>query len=109
MGLEIVEKRWGKETIIIRDVGYMFKMLELSATCFTSLHYHEHKHETLVVVSGQLTISFTDCKFILRPKDYIVIPPGKNNAHRMTNHGKMTVVYYEASTDHFDDSIRVTM
>ncbi len=54
----IVDKPWGKETILTsKDSPYTAKILILNANQSLSLQYHDQKTETLVLFSGQAQIT----------------------------------------------------
>lgn len=107
----VVEKRWGRELTYWNN-SYCMKRLEINPQCRGSMHFHVHKHETLQVVQGNLTIEYNDGKggsdyVVLHPGDAYVIPPGFQ--HRLCA-GTELVVLIEASTyDDVEDSIRVAL
>lgn len=110
---QLVEKRWGYELIYINSEDYCMKQLVIRAGQSTSMHFHVHKHETLVVVQGKLTLSYNDgvsghVTTLLVPKDNAwVVAPGFQ--HQLTA-GDEDVVLIEASTtDNPIDSVRVNL
>jgi len=107
-----VDKRWGWEDIYINDAMYCMKRLYIKAGCETSMHFHVIKHETLLVSSGTLTLSYKDGRggdhTVLLPEgEAFVVPPGLQHKLIATETDVMLV---EASTtDHQEDSVRVHM
>jgi len=104
-----VEKTWGHELIYYNDGDYCMKVLQMDGGA-TSTHFHVSKHETLLVVSGTLTLETIVNKVVTRRKlekgVAWVICPGY--VHKLiAEDGPVTLV--EASTyDHEDDSIRIS-
>ena len=106
---QIVEKPWGRETLIEVNDKYVVKTLEMWAGLRCSLQYHEMKHETLYVLQGVLKVTIGDSpdsltERILRKGDTIVILPGQ--IHRMT--GIEDAMYLEASTTELEDVVRLS-
>lgn len=104
-----VDKWWGYELHYRNDELYCMKLLQLEHGGHTSLHFHVGKHETLLVVSGVLTVETVYNKESkmrrLGPGTAMVVAPGY--VHRLiAAEGPVTLV--EASTkDHDDDSVRI--
>jgi mannose-6-phosphate isomerase-like protein (cupin superfamily) len=106
--MEIIEKPWGREEVIEINDKYMMKKLTMFKDHRCSLQYHNHKKETIFVLSGQLKIISGTDKSNLTEKIYIAgesitISPGV--VHRME--GKEECVYLEASTPEMDDVVRL--
>lgn len=107
--IEVI-KWWGKEVTHYND-DYCCKVLYMNEMGATSMHFHLHKHETLLVVDGELTIEIlfdkTVQKFYLSKGDAFVMPPGL--AHKLINSGTKQLIIVEASTyDSPEDSIRIS-
>lgn len=108
---QLVSKRWGGELIYKND-AYCMKMLIINPHQQTSMHLHVQKEETLLVVSGTLTIEFiardgTKGKYTLNPGNAMTVAPGF--PHQLIA-GDSQVILVEASTfDHATDSVRVGM
>lgn len=102
-------KWWGHELTYIND-RYTMKVLHFNKEGHTSMHYHLDKHETLMVMSGVLTLETLFNKerhYYTLPRGVAwVVPPGY--AHRLiAAHGPVDLV--EASTfDSPEDSIRLS-
>lgn len=103
-------KPWGKEELIHQGYDYAVKRITLRKSHSTSLHYHEIKHETIMVHSGRLTILLgTEASIlsekVLGPGDSVSIEPLQ--IHRMMAE-KEDCVYFEAQSDFLDDVIRLS-
>ena len=54
--MQVIEKPWGKEEVIEINDKYMMKKLTMWKGHRCSLQFHNHKKETIYVLSGQLRI-----------------------------------------------------
>ena len=106
--MQIIEKPWGKEEVIEINDKYMMKKLTMLKGHRCSLQLHNHKKETIYVLSGQLRIISGPDQDNLTGKIYsegesITISPGE--VHRME--GVEDSIYLEASTPEMDDVVRL--
>ena len=106
--MQIIEKPWGKEEVIEINDKYMMKKLTMLKGHRCSLQLHNHKKETIYVLSGQLRIISGPDQDNLTGKIYsegesITISPGV--VHRME--GLEDSIYLEASTPEMDDVVRL--
>ena len=106
--MQIIEKPWGKEEVIEINDKYMMKKLTMLKGHRCSLQLHNHKKETIYVLSGQLRIISGPDQYHLTGKIYtegesITISPG--GVHRME--GVEDSIYLEASTPEMDDVVRL--
>lgn len=106
--MQIIEKPWGKEEVIEINDKYMMKKLTMLKGHRCSLQLHNHKKETIYVLSGQLRIISGPDQGNLTEKIYsegesITISPGV--VHRME--GVEDSTYLEASTPEMDDVVRL--
>ena len=106
--MQIIEKPWGKEEVIEINDKYMMKKLTMLKGHRCSLQLHNHKKETIYVLSGQLKIISGPDQDNLTGKIYtegesITIYPGV--VHRME--GVEDSIYLEASTPEMDDVVRL--
>ena len=106
--MQIIEKPWGKEEVIEINDKYMMKKLPMLKGHRCSLQLHNHKKETIYVLSGQLRIISGPDQDHLTGKIYtegesITISPGV--VHRME--GVEDSIYLEASTPEMDDVVRL--
>ena len=106
--MQIIEKPWGKEEVIEINDKYMMKKLTMLKGHRCSLQLHNHKKETIYVLSGLLRIISGPDQDNLTGKIYtegesITISPGV--VHRME--GVEDSIYLEASTPEMDDVVRL--
>ena len=106
--MQIIEKPWGKEEVIEINDKYMMKKLTMLKGHRCSLQLHNHKKETIYVLSGQLRIISGPDRDHLTGEIYtegesITISPGV--VHRME--GVEDSIYIEASTPEMDDVVRL--
>ena len=106
---EITEKPWGNENLIYQGFGYAVKKITLNSNQKTSLHFHEIKHETIMVLAGELRVYIDDrnsapSTIVLTTGGYLAISP--NIIHQMSTSDSQAV-YFEAQTDHLTDVIRL--
>ena len=99
-----VEKSWGYEEII-HNGDYCCKKLVYEIPIASSLHYHQHKHETFFVHSGKFKIEIDGGE----PQDLaigqaVILPPGTRHRIRCIEPGMIL----EASTfDNPFDCVRL--
>lgn len=102
-----VAKPWGHELIFAENERYAGKILHLEGGHCLSLQYHEKKDETLLVLSGEVTLSvgsegaMTDIR--LSPGDTHRIRPGVR--HRLRADAPADLV--EVSSPELDDVVRL--
>jgi len=106
--MDIIEKPWGREEIIEINDRYAMKKLTMWKGHRCSLQYHEVKHETIYVLSGQLRIYSGPSQEKLEsriygPDETITIQP--RTVHRME--AVEDSVYLEASTPEMADVVRL--
>ena len=106
--MKIIDKPWGKEEILEINEKYMVKRLTMFAGKKCSLQYHNHKKETIYILSGKLRIYKGENENKLVSKVYlagesITLNPGQ--IHRME--GVEDSIYLEASTPEMDDVVRI--
>lgn len=108
--LDVVEKKWGREVIIVNNQDYCGKILEFKAGSKFSMHFHKNKHETFYVLSGKgvmkclNTIDASEYQHELKEGRILTIEP--LSPHQIFAETDMRVI--EFSTHHEDsDSYRV--
>lgn len=112
--IEIVQPRdlgpreWGTETLIVETPHYIGKRLDMKAGSAGGLQYHVNKDEAFLLVDGFALVWFDDGNGALTMKHLVVgemvhVPPGA--PHRVM--AVTDCVFYEWSTPHFDDRVRV--
>jgi Mannose-6-phosphate isomerase len=102
-----VEKPWGHELIWARTDAYVGKVLHVKAGHVLSLQYHNHKDETMHVLSGELILRVKEGdRLVARPfraGESAHIPP--TLVHQIEAVVDSDVL--EASTNHLDDLVRL--
>lgn len=103
-----IDKPWGYEELLENNDFYVVKRLFMKEGCRCSLQYHEHKCETIYVLSGILNVSINNdnCleNVILNENQYIHI--NNNVIHRME--AVKDCLYLESSTNQLNDVIRIS-
>ncbi len=102
-----IDKPWGYELVWARTDQYVGKVLHVKAGHVLSLQYHNHKDETMYVLSGELVLRTRD-------GDTLVSRPFRAGE---SAHIRPTLVHQieavvdsdvlEASTNHLDDLVRL--
>lgn len=109
---EITEKPWGNETLWACTEHYVGKLLTVYSGEELSVQYHNHKDETMFVLTGQGIIKFYTMEgdkpvlsaiHSVRVGDSVHIPP--KQIHSVEAITDMEIL--EASTNHLDDLVRV--
>ena len=105
----LIDKPWGSEEVIEINDRYMMKKLTMYKDHRCSLQFHNHKRETIYVLSGRLRIFVGTSEENLSEKVYgpnesITLEPGL--VHRME--GVEDSIYLEASTPEMDDVVRLS-
>ncbi|HWA15161.1 MAG TPA: cupin [Gemmatimonadales bacterium] len=103
-----VEKPWGYELVWARTRHYVGKVLHVKAGHVLSLQYHNHKDETMHVLTGELILR-TQVNGTLTARPFkqgesVHIPP--TLIHQIEAVVDSDVL--EASTDHLDDLVRLS-
>ena len=104
-----VDKWWGYELHYKNDEMYCMKWLHLESGGATSMHYHVGKHETLLVVSGTLTVKTVfdgQTKWRrMTAGQALVVAPGF--AHSLIAAEGPVDLIEASTTDYADDSVRL--
>jgi mannose-6-phosphate isomerase len=113
-----VEKPWGYEILWAQAGGYVGKILHIEAGHVLSLQYHEHKHESIYVLSGKMVFRYepdSDARTgapshrrtlqerVMGPGEAQQVPTGRVHQFEAIE----TTDVLEASTNHLDDVIRL--
>lgn len=104
-----IKKPWGSEEVIEINDRYMMKKLTMHKNHRCSVQFHNHKRETIYILSGLLRIYIGPSldemtSKIYSPHESITLEPG--TVHRME--GVEDCVYLEASTPELDDVVRLS-
>jgi uncharacterized RmlC-like cupin family protein len=106
---ELHPKGWGSEVWIVNNELYCGKVLSIFAGKKCSLHYHEQKTETMLVMSGEVRMRFgfevEDLSEVeMKPGDVFHIPRGLIHQFEAISDAQII----EFSTQHFEnDSYRL--
>lgn len=108
--MKVTPKPWGEELLIHQGHDYAVKRIVLRAGGSTSLHYHERKHETIMVLQGELSITLGEnvddlTEIRLCSGDFVAIEPMV--IHRMQADSE-DCTYFESQSDFLDDVIRIS-
>lgn len=108
MSPTLVDKPWGHEFIWAATARYVGKILFVRAGEALSLQYHRVKDETIMLLSGRMTLeTFADGeeprRRELAPRVPVHLPPGLR--HRMTALEDTELA--EVSTPELDDVVRL--
>lgn len=103
-GITTVQKKWGREEIIVNNESYCAKFLYIDQGAQGSLHYHRVKKETFYGLEGQVGLHIDGKDYMLnafaRPK---TIEPGV--PHCIVGLGKGINKILEVSTHHSDEDV----
>jgi mannose-6-phosphate isomerase-like protein (cupin superfamily) len=107
----VIQKSWGRELVYANDEKYCCKVLYIEPGKGTSLYFYLNKHETMLVVDGELLIEYVFDKqlksVVLEPAKAFVILPGLVHKLFFASDTE-SVTFVETSTISYDtDSIRI--
>ena len=108
-GVRRVDKPWGHELIWAETDRYAGKVLVIEAGQRLSLHYHERKLVSILVLSGVVLLSLADeagtVQVIeLRAGEARLIPVGRVHRYEAVDR----VELFEVSSPELDDVIRLS-
>lgn len=98
-----VEKPWGYELWWAVTDKYVGKLIHVNQGQALSLQYHNVKHESMYVVSGEAVIMVDGQSLTVGAGDAVEIPP--LTRHRLTAVTDVDVM--EVSTPELDDVVRL--
>lgn len=101
---------WGRELRFINTEEYCGKLIELTYPARSSIHYHQNKRETFIILNGVVTICVGDSMRDYKAGEQVTIDPGQNHSFMLSskNHTRKALIL-EVSTHHEDsDTKRVT-
>lgn len=104
-----VEKPWGHELIWAHTERYVGKILHVKAGHVLSCQYHEHKDETMHVLSGEVILRLWADRDA-PPTERVMTPGESVHVTPFTIHSIEAVVdsdVLEASTPELDDVVRL--
>lgn len=100
---KVVDKPWGREIWYADEAEYAGKILLVKAGERLSKQYHVQKKETLMIISGQVSVELGEDRFTALPYTRFTIEPG--TIHRF--HAATDAILLEVSTPHLTDVVRV--
>jgi len=103
-----IQKPWGYEELIEVNEKYIVKRLMMKAGCRCSLQYHRDKVETIIILGGELKLTYGTSleKLESRMLSYGCSMTLKNGTlHRME--ALVNTIYLEASTPELQDVVRI--
>lgn len=101
---KITKKPWGNEECWAHTKNYVGKILRIKKGHRLSLQLHVKKQESIIVISGVLSLILDNTKYTLIEGECVDIEPGI--IHRMeANVGD--VVLMEVSTPEINDIVRI--
>jgi mannose-6-phosphate isomerase-like protein (cupin superfamily) len=112
--VEVIEKEWGHEKIILNGRNtYCLKEMYLKPGYQVSLHWHRHKEETFILITGELVIETANTQkgtkettILTEQLSSFTLEPGV--PHTFYSNNDKSVVFLEASTyDEEHDSYRL--
>lgn len=110
---EVVEKEWGTEEIIYNE-SHCVKIMKLKPGQQVSLHWHQRKDETFILISGQLEIltvdkaGHTTITRLTDALDSFTLYSNTPHTFYCPEGQEIETVFIEASTmDQPDDSFRI--
>lgn len=96
-----VAKKWGSEYWLTNTEKYCAKILELSPGWMCSMHRHDLKDETFLIISGLVFLELDLQNVVLYPGDSYRLKP--RTWHRFSSAGGAMIL--EVSTEHSDEDV----
>ena len=105
MKIIITHKPWGHEKLWAKTSDYVGKLLFIKSGHRLSKQYHEHKEETVYVLSGVLSVYDSEDKIThVHPGESFHVSPGQ--IHRFgANYSNVELM--EVSTNYLQDVVRL--
>ena len=111
---KVVTKQWGIE-FILPGHGYTTKIMQIKPGFKSSLHFHQHKNETFVLVQGQLNVEFYEPDSekrsyeLIEPLSCLILPACTPHSFSVPKTQEGPSIFIESSTvDDADDNYRLT-
>lgn len=117
--LRTVPKLWGREEIYVEDPYCVKKLIYTHIGQASSLHYHERKHETFVVLRGVFTLTTQErpadgapitSTRLITIGDVVMLPPGFAHRLRLREaelHSRCGVILECSTRDDPQDCVRL--
>lgn len=95
----IMERPWGKYTIIDQGDGYKIKRILINPKARLSLQIHKKRSEHWIVISGIAKVTKDNETFLVQPNQSTYIP--KNTKHRLENPGSQPLQIIEVQNGEY--------
>jgi len=96
-----VPKAWGQEVVLVNNDLYCGKFLYFDKEAVSSLHLHEKKQETFILLHGEARLELEGSENVLEWMRPVTILPGQE--HKVT--AITDALILEISTPHSDDDV----
>ncbi len=97
--MEIIDKKWGYEEVIVNLPEYCGKFLHINKGGKSSVHYHKNKRETFLCIKGEVMLDVGGHPFVMT--EPCTINPGIPHSFL----GITDAVILEISTHHDDNDV----
>ena len=88
-----VEKAWGNLEVVREGENFKALILEVERGCQLTKHWHDHRHETWIIVEGRGRVLVGERELIHGSGDIVRIPRGE--VHRVENVGEELLIIME--------------
>lgn len=88
--INIIEKPWGYEELLLSENGYGFKKIVINRKKFSSYHMHDEKSEIFYILKGSAKIRFENSEKFLKKNEFIFIP--KATLHQIINNSPLKIL-----------------
>lgn len=120
--MRTIDKVWGVE-VILYEGSYTVKKMIVNPGYRSSAHFHRKKHETFVVLSGELRLELFSKRFLtgsntaeyvrsdditLRQGDEFVLTAGVIHRFSSSREHEQVIFLESSTTDTGDDNVRLT-
>jgi N-acetylneuraminate synthase len=100
---EKIDKLWGQERILVNNDKYCGKFLIIEPGFVSSIHMHNVKDETFLVLFGKVKLWLAgETKILERGESYRIKP---NTLHRFSSAWNEMSIVLEVSTPHSDEDV----
>ena len=97
--MEIIDKKWGYEEVIVNLPEYCGKFLNIKKGGRSSVHYHKNKKETFYCIKGEVMLDVGGHPFVMT--EPCTINPGTPHSF----FGITDAVILEISSHHDDSDV----
>lgn len=94
---------WGRELRLVNNDEYCGKLIELTSSARSSIHFHGKKKETFIVLSGVVTVTYGNHSQDYHAGEQITVLPGQTHSFMLaTEPNNIRALILEVSTHHED-------